>query len=135
MKNHEIRYAKRAFASSPLTGWVHRPVGDTEFPIGSAPDQVFDPPLPKPVGGKGWPKLFLHIDGVELQFSSTAEIHHFIEIMSQNPMPNIRKMYGSSHNRHWLSRLPKKAKSQKHRTKTINYLLKVLPEYESLMRY
>lgn len=94
---------------------------------------VFNPPLPGPVGGRGWAQLVVEFDGIDLWFSSAAELDHFIDVLSQNPLPSIRRMtelrgIGFGPNNHWLSRLPARAKPAKYRRRLVTYLRRVYPE-------
>ena len=59
---------------SPLTPWVHRAI---DGPYWKA--TVFDPPLPKPVHGKGYPVWFVDHRGRSLVFASPEEIAHVVD--------------------------------------------------------
>lgn len=87
---------------TPITPWAHRGV---DGPYWSA--TVFDPPLPKPVYGKGYPVWFVDHRGRTLVFASPEEITHVIEVLSRKILPSPRDL-GQPYlavNSHWLSRL------------------------------
>ena len=130
MKRHEILYHP-TFTATPLSFWVHRHLDEDVAWVSS---RTFDPPLPKPVPALGWPMLKVEFNGLELYFASAQELHHFMRVISQNPMPTstqLSKMRGTTlgPNQHWLSRLPAKAKSAKMRKVLFEYLVKIAPEF------
>ena len=131
MKVNRIEFSPQ-YVASPVSFWVH-----VHKDGGSWREATeFDPPLPKPVPGRGWPRLMVEFDGVELEFSSVHEVHHVIDVLSRNPLPSTRKLSTlrdpqAGPNKHWLSRLPARAKKQKYRVRLIAYLqdaLKRFPE-------
>lgn len=75
---------------------------------------------------KAWCLLEVHFAGVDLLFATPQELDHFIGILSQNPLPSGRALVPECAvgrpSKHWLSRLPKKAKSLKFRDKLCQYL-------------
>ena len=78
--------------------------------------------------------LSVEFNGLELYFASAQELHHFLSVISQNPMPTsqqLSKARGTTlgPNRHWLSRLPANAKSYKMRKALFDYLVKIAPEF------
>lgn len=105
--------------TAPLAFWVHVPVE------GSATECA--PPAPVAVLHKGF--IFLHVDvaGVDLQFSSLAQLNHFIEVMEAKPLPTSRQLSRKralpvGPNSHWLSRLPAKLKAPRERVKLVGKL-------------
>ena len=97
--------------------------------------EAFNPPIPTPVPGKGYPLFFVEIDGFTFRFSSLAELSACIEALSQKVLPNPTRLseargtaYGP--NKHWISKLPKRVKSWRYRLKAIAYLAKALEEFE-----
>ena len=105
--------------TAPLAFWVHVPVAgsDTEC-VPSAPVEVLH---------KGF--MILHVDAadVDLQFSSLAQLDHFIEVMAAKPLPTSRQLSRKralpvGPNSHWLSRLPAKLKAPKERLKLVSKL-------------
>lgn len=105
--------------TAPLAFWVHVPVAgsDTEC-VPSAPVEVLH---------KGF--MVLHIDAadVDLQFSSLAQLDHFIEVMAAKPLPTSRQLSRKrglplGPNSHWLSRLPAKLKAPKERARLVSRL-------------
>lgn len=131
MKRYEIVYSDD-YRPSPVSFWVHQHL-DAEAWLNA---EDFDPPLPRPVPGCGWASLLVDVDGVRLVFSSTEEVEHVIDVLSQNPLPTTRQLSiqrGTTvgPNRHWLSRLPAKAKPAKFRDKLVRYLKRCLPEFRA----
>ena len=95
---------------TPLSFWVHVPVA------GSATDCI--PPAPVAVGRRGFAVLHVEVAGIDLRFSSRAQLDHVIEVMETKPRPTSRQLAGRRSepvgpNRHWLSRLPATLKSPK----------------------
>ncbi len=87
---------------SPLTPWVHRGVDGPYYTA-----TVFDPPLPYPVHGKGFPVWFVEHRDRTIYFISPEEIAQAIDILGRKILPVTRdlgKPYRAV-NSHWLSRL------------------------------
>lgn len=87
---------------SPLTPWVHRGV---DAPYWRA--TRFDPPLPPPVPGKGYPVWTLEHRGRTLYFISREELAHAVDVLGRRILPVTRDL-GRPYravNWHWLSRL------------------------------
>ncbi len=106
---------------SPLTPWVHKGVDAMYWKA-----TVFDPPMPHPVHGKGWPVWVLEHRGRELIFSSPEEIDHAIDILGRKILPVTRDL-GKPHravNSHWLSRLHSSFKPWKVREQLVKELKK-----------
>jgi len=105
--------------SAPLAFWVHVPSNEgTRECIPSAP---------VPVLHKGY--AFLHVEAgeVDLQFSSLAQLQHFIDVMEVKPLPTSGQLTRKhpatvGPNGHWLSRLPATLKSPKARRKLVEGL-------------
>lgn len=102
--------------AAPLAFWVHVPIE------GSA--TAYAPPAPPTVLHKGF--AFLHVDaaGVDLQFSSAAQLNYFIDVMEARPLPTTRQLSRKRDltvgpNGHWLSRLPATLKAPKERAKLV----------------
>ena len=105
--------------TAPLAFWVHVPVDGS--------DTECDPSAPMEVLHKGF--MVLHVDAadLDLQFSSLAQLDHFIEVMVAKPLPTSRQLSKRPElpvgpNSHWLSRLPAKLKSPKERGKMVSRL-------------
>ena len=128
MKKASVVYLEK-YAATPLSFWVHRHLDADDW----ANAKQFDPPLPGPVPGRGWVQLLVEFDGVEVQFSSSAELDHFLDILSRNPLPTTRRLSelrGTTlgPNGHWLSRLPSRAKPNDFRRRLVAYLQRVRPD-------
>lgn len=128
MKKASVIYLDE-YQATPLSFWVHRHL-DADAWWNA---REFDPPLPKPIAGRGWAQLVVEFDGVEVRFSSSAELDHFSKVLSCNPLPTTRRlselrdtMLGP--NGHWLSRLPSRAKPLDFRRRFVAYLQRVRPE-------
>lgn len=102
-----------------ITPWAHRGV---DGPYWRA--TVFDPPLPKPVHGKGYPVWFVDHRGRTLVFASPEEIEHVIDVLSCKILPSPREL-GKPYlavNSHWLSRLHASFKPWKVREELVTKL-------------
>jgi len=131
LKSHQITYWKTP-PVSVMTYWVHRALDGESFSRATR----FDPPRPGPVGGKGWPVLLVEVDGVGLVFTSLAELDTYVDVMSRRPLPLSRELlrdFPMGPNSHWLSRLPKKAKSVKHRETAVKYLREIRRGFAALV--
>ena len=107
---------------APVAFWVHIPVPNTE--------REFAPPAPAPIPHKGYAFLHVEVDGVDLQFSAPAQLDHFIEVLSQKPLPTSRQLSSKrglavGPNGHWLSRLPANLKAPRAREKLVRMLREV----------
>lgn len=79
------------------------------------------------VGKQGAAQLSVELDGVELHFWLPEELDHVAEILSRTPLPTAYTLHKqdageTALNSHWLSRLPKRAKTTKWRTRFIKFL-------------
>lgn len=73
--------------------------------------------------------LFLHVEfeAYDLQFSSPAQLDHFIEVLASKPLPtsrqlSLRRGLPVGPNSHWLSRLPSALKAPRKREELIRAL-------------
>ena len=122
MKRHWIEYAE-AWTPQPMSFWVHRETDGRSWRAA----QAFDPPLPRPVAGKGFPIYFVEVDGFVFRFASLAELDTCVAILSQKLLPTSRRLSeergtGYGPNNHWLSRMPKGTKSWRYREKAVRVL-------------
>lgn len=109
---------EKDWRSAPLAFWVHVP--------GKEADD-FVPAAPPAIPHKGYAVLHVEMDGVDLQFSSPAQLDHFIDVLSTRPLPTSRLLSSKrglpvGPNGHWLSRLPAKMKSPRRREKLVRLL-------------
>jgi len=128
MKKAAVVYLDE-YQATPVSFWVHRHL-DADAWVNA---KQFDPPLPAPVPGRGWAQFVVEFDGLEVRFSSSAELDHFIDVLSRNPLPTTRRLANLrgttlGPNAHWLSRLPARAKPQDFRRRLVAYLQSVRPE-------
>jgi hypothetical protein len=108
---------------SPLTPWVHTGVDGPYYKA-----TVFDPTLPNPVHGKGYPVWFLDHRGRTIYFVSRHEIAHAIDILGRKILPVTRDL-GKPHravNSHWLSRLHSSWKPWKVRQEAVKRLKRAM---------
>lgn len=104
---------------TPITPWVHRGVDAMYWKA-----TVFDPPMPRPVHGKGYPVWFVDHRGRSLVFASPEEIAHVIDVLSRKVLPSSREL-GQPYlavNSHWLSRLHASFKPWKVRQELVKKL-------------
>lgn len=105
--------------TAPLAFWVHVPVARSQT--------VTFPSAPTKVLHKGYMVLHVEAADIDLQFSSLAQLDHFIEVMAAHALPtsrqlSIRRALSVGPNTHWLSRLPAKLKAPKARAKLVGRL-------------
>ncbi|MEP2651750.1 MAG: hypothetical protein ABJH06_07110 [Paraglaciecola sp.] len=108
---------------TPISYWVHKGVG--EQINGYVWCKEFEPPFPKKKPTKGFPFLTVTVKGLEIEFASSYEIKHFLEVMEQKNLPTTRYLSnlrgtGYGPNNHWLSRFPSHLKSWAKREKIID---------------
>lgn len=104
---------------APLAYWVHVPVAGSEW--------RFDPPALPIILHKGYALLRIPFEKHELQFSSPAQLSHFIDVFSTKPLPTSRLLSSRrgvdvGPNGHWISRLPAELKSPRKREKLLQTL-------------
>lgn len=105
--------------TAPMAFWVHIAV--------PGPAQAFNPPAPLCIPHKGYVFLHVEFEQYTLEFSTPAQIDHFIDILSAKPRPtseqlSLRRGLPIGPNSHWLSRLPAKLKSPRKRAKLVQEL-------------
>lgn len=113
---------KAVLAASPTAEWRNA-------------DQ-YEPPFPSCVFAKGFPYLLVTVDGFELEFASSHEIRHCIEILQQKHLPATKNLVCKNSTtyqgfNHWLAIYPASLKSWKQRQRTVKTLTKALVELES----
>lgn len=79
-----------------------------------------------------WAQLSIELDGIVLAFWLPAELKSYCKIFDTTPFPTARTLLKASPNatelnRHWLSRLPKQAKSKKFRERFLKYVASCPP--------
>lgn len=108
---------------SPVSFWVHRHKNHEIW----AKATRFEPPLPLPIMGKGFPRLIIDAFGNELEFASIEEAEHCRQVLAQKNLPSSRQLSSLRHpsmgpNSHWLSRFPTELKSWRKREKLLPLL-------------
>lgn len=116
---------EKDWRTAPLAFWVHVPVP------GAATE--CNPPAPEAVPRLGFRTLRVQFEEHELQFSSPAQLDHFIEVLASKPMPTSRQLSSKrglpvGPNGHWLSRLPAALKSPRKREKLVQVMRAVRTE-------
>lgn len=111
---------RRDWRAAPLAYWVHREAP----PLGWYGAKVYEPPAPTAHGRKGFAFLVVSYGRHDLEFSSPAQLAHFIDVLARAPLPTTRalsKLRGASvgPNGHWLSRLPAVLKTPKERSRLV----------------
>lgn len=130
MKRHWIEYCP-AWTPQPMSYWVHIETDGKPWLESSA----FEPPLPKPVPGRGWPVYFVECDGFTFTFASLAEIEVCLSTLSKKVLPTTLRLSaergtGMGPNSHWLSRLPKGMKPWRYREKAVRCLTAAKADFE-----
>lgn len=95
----------------------------------------YQPPAPLPGEGGKYKKLVIELFATEFEFTSAAQVEHFIAILSSKVLPSTIKATNERKapigpNCHWLSRFPSKLKSFKKRAEIAEYLRKITPKIE-----
>jgi hypothetical protein len=106
--------------SAPGAFWVH-------VPVESEPGMLV-PAAPISVPHKGFAVLHVEFEAFDLLFSSSAQIEHYIEILSKSALPTSRQLSEArgnnvGPNQHWLSRLSGELKSPRKRPALVKALL------------
>ena len=133
MKKWRVEYSQqRKF--SPISWWVHQAINNkkTEW----RHSENYEPPFPKPVVLKGFPYLIVSVGNFDLEFASSYEVEHCINILSQKNLPSTKSMVCPNFTtykgyNHWLASFPAYLKSWKLRQKTVNLLAQALAEVKS----
>ena len=112
-----------AYRATPVSFWVHRQRDQEVW----ADAVQFEPPLPSPIAGKGFPRLIIDAFGVELEFASLQEAVHVRQVLAQKNMPTSAQLAAKRQsslgpNSHWLSRLPAQLKAWRKREKLLPIL-------------
>lgn len=120
-------YPERRF--SPVSWWVHRHREPDEW----RQAQVYQPPFPEKDASKGFPYLLIQINGYELEFASSNEVYHCINILQQRHLPNTKDLVCPQSTtyqgfNHWLATYPAKLKPWRKRQQTIKVLENTLKE-------
>jgi hypothetical protein len=110
---------EKDWRTAPVAFWVHLPVPGTK-------DEC-NPPAPMAIAHFGHAFLRVEFESHELQFSSLAQLDHFIDVLSRKPLPTSRQLSSRrglpvGPNGHWLSRLPAELKSPRKREKLVQAL-------------
>jgi hypothetical protein len=121
-----VTYSKEKVVS-PLSFWVHKAVDAAVWQAAT----TYDPPMPVPVLGRGYPQYQIEYRGHLLFFSSKEEITHCIDVLSQKLLPATRELahragYPDYQHLHWLAKWPGDLKSWGERQQIIKLLRRLL---------
>lgn len=130
MKKRWITYDEN-WRSSPMSYWVHIEADGRPWHAASR----FEPPLPSPVPGKGFPRFHVEFNGCTFEFASLDELRACIATLGQKLLPTTIRLARDrggdmGPNSHWLSWLPPKAKPWRYRQPAVAYLEKSLAWFE-----
>ena len=132
MKKWRIEYNKdRKF--SPISWWVHKSIDESTQINEWRESKCYKPEFPKKVVLKGFPYLFVKVGEFELEFASSYEVKHCMEILEQKHLPCTKNLIcqGSttySSFNHWLAIYPSDLQSWKKRQHTVKLLKNTLAE-------
>lgn len=117
------------WVSGPMSFWVHVEVDGSWLEASS-----YEPPLPRPVPGRGFERFFAEYNGFVFEFASLDEVRECIAVLGQKNMPTSSQLSAvrpgtSGPNSHWLSRLPARTKPWKYREGAVRYLADSLQEW------
>ena|SRR5208283_983139 len=129
MKRYRIEYTSE-WHRGPMTFWVH--IETDGRPWHQA--DLFDPPAPRPVPGKGFPCYFVEVDGFTFEFSSLHELEVCIETLSKKVLPATDRetqARGTGPVQHWLNRLPPGTHSWRYREKAVQVLREAHDHFRS----
>ncbi len=122
---------EKQWHTAPMAYWVH-------IPVPGEPG-VYDPPAPVAIPHRGYVVLRIQFDSHELQFSSMAQLDHFMDVLSRKPLPTSRQLSVQrgrpvGPNSHWLSRLPANVKSPRRRALLLKALHTIREQIASLWK-
>ena len=129
VKRYYIRYTEE-WERAPMSFWVH-PAMDGRRRY-RAP--ASEPPLPKPVPGKGYPRYYVELDDFVFEFASLAEIDTRIATLSRKHLPSTDRETserGTGPGSHWLNKLPGRTRSWRFRSRAIKYLREARKAFET----
>ncbi len=128
MKRHYVTYTER-WEPGPMRYWVHQPAdGDPAYR-----SMAFEPPVPGPIPGKGYPHYHVEVDGFTFEFASLDELDACTELLSRKHLPSTYRLTRetrSGPNSHWLSRLPGNVKSWRYREKATEYMRRARHDFQ-----
>lgn len=133
MKKWRIEYCD-TYQASPMSFWVHRHLDQPVWRDATR----FEPPLPRPVAGRGYAILVVSFLQTELKFASVEEAEQFLSVIRQTNLPTssqLTALRGTERgpNSHWLSRLPAEIKAWRKREKLIPIIQAALQEYKAAL--
>jgi hypothetical protein len=127
MKRHWITY-NELWRPGPMSYWVHIEADGKPYYYA----KVFEPPLPRPVPGKGYPYYHVEIDDFTFEFASLEEIDVCISTLSQKHLPSTDKQTDERRtgpDKHWLNKLPAGVHAWRYRSKAVDYLRKARADF------
>ncbi len=87
-------------------------------------------------GRTSWVQLIIELDDIPLYFWLPSELDHVCDVFAMKPFPTALTLAKQSSielwlNNHWLSRLPKAAKSPRYRQRFLKYVASSPPELQT----
>ncbi len=138
MKSLELHYSG-TFPYTPVSGWTRRQFGYFKSPRGRFPRQEDWVPNPFFTSRKRWCALEVHLDGITLWFATPEELDHVRGVLAGKVLQSTRVPGDSRRvgrpNRHWLSRLPAKAKTPKFRHRFEKLVTSGTPEMAAFRQF
>ncbi len=105
-----------------MTFSVHKPLG-LKRGWGWETAAEYDPPMPGPVAGKGYPVFFVEFDGFTFQFASLHELDVCVEVLGKKALPN-------NHDK-WFAKLPGEVLPWRYREPAVAFLVECREHFES----
>ena len=109
-----------------MSYWVHVPTdGRPWYDVRPRAIRTFEPPLPRVVPGKGYPRFMVEFDDFTFEFASLDELDRCIATLEQKNLPHTERettARGRGPGGHWLNKLPGRVKSWHYRSRAVKYL-------------
>ncbi|MCP4358846.1 MAG: hypothetical protein GY796_12575 [Chloroflexi bacterium] len=144
MKRMVLTFCDREDA--PELGWRVFPEGadvksDNEYHVKACSDEIVAlVSMEREKGRRTWLQLTIEIDEFPLYFWLPAELDLVCDVFAAKPFPTALSLAKKSPgeirlNNHWLSRLPKSAKSPKYRERFLKYVASSPPELQTFREF
>jgi hypothetical protein len=114
----------------PMTFWVHAEADGRPWHAA----EVFDPPAPGPIPGKGYPRFFVEVGGFPFEFASLAERDVGIATLARKALPATDRetqARGTGPSPHWRNRLPPGTHPWRYRQKAVKVLREAREHFEA----
>lgn len=129
-QDYRIEYTDD-WRTAPMAYWVHIEQDGRHWRAA----ERYLPAAPAPVAHRGYRVICVEANGVELRFTSRAQLAECARVLALKPLPTTRRLSairgtGAGPNGHWLSRLPVAVKSARARPGVVRLLRRVLAAIE-----